>query len=72
MKVISLTEKDDRLPPIEREKLRKGFEENIQENDELDELEKNILEKEKELDDAYSKYLHTLSKMEEKAREVKR
>ena len=70
--MISLTEKDARLPPIEREKLRKGFEENIQDNDELDQLEKKILEKEKELDDAYSEYLHTLAKLEEKAREVKR
>jgi hypothetical protein len=70
--VIFLTEKDTRLPPIEREKLRKGFEENVQENDELDELEKKILEKEKELDDAYAEYLYTLSKIEEKAREVKR
>jgi len=67
-----LTEKDDRLPPIERERLRKGFEENIQKNDELDDLEQKILEKEKELDDAYSEYLHTLTKLEEKAREVKR
>lgn len=67
-----LTEKDDRLPPIERERLRKGFEENIQKNDELDELEQKILEKEKELDDVYSEYLHTLAKLEEKAREVKR
>ncbi len=67
-----LTEKDDRLPPIERERLRKGFEENIQKNDELDELEQKILEKEKELDDAYSEYIHRLAKLEEKAREVKR
>ncbi len=70
--MIILTEKDDRLPPIERERLRKGFEENIQKNDELDELEQKILEKEKELDDVYSEYLHTLEKLEEKAREVKR
>lgn len=70
--MIILTEKDDRLPPIERERLRKGFEESIQKNDELDELEQKILEKEKELDDAYSEYLHTLTKLEEKAREVKR
>jgi len=70
--VIILTEKDDRLPPIERERLRKGFEENIQKDVELDELEQKILEKEKELDDAYAEYLHTLTKLEEKAREVKR
>jgi len=70
--VIILTEKDDRLPPIERERLRKGFEENIQKNDELEELKQKILEKEKELDDAYSEYLYTLAKLEEKAREVKR
>ena len=70
--MIILTEKDDRLPPIERERLRKGFEENIQKDDELDELEQKILEKEKDLDDAYAEYLHTLSKIEEKAREVKR
>jgi len=70
--VIILTEKDERLPPIERERLRKGFEENFQKNDKLDELEQKILEKEKELDDAYSEYLHTLAKLEEKAREVKR
>jgi len=70
--VIILTEKDDRLPPIERERLRKGFEENFQKNDKLDELEQKILEKEKELDDAYSEYLYTLAKLEEKAREVKR
>jgi len=70
--VIILTEKDDRLPPIERERLRKGFEENIQKNDKLEELEQKILEKEKELDDAYSEYLYTLAKLEEKAREVKR
>ena len=70
--MIILTEKDDRLPPIERERLRKGFEENIQKDVELDELEQKILEKEKELDDAYAEYLHTLTKLEEKAREVKR
>jgi len=70
--VIILTEKDDRLPPIERERLRKGFEENIQKEKELDKLEQKILEKEKELDDAYAEYLHTLAKLEEKAREVKR
>jgi len=70
--VIFLTEKDARLPPIERERLRKGFEENVQENEELNKLEKKILEKEKELEDVYAEYLYTLSKIEEKAREVKR
>lgn len=70
--MIILTEKNDRLPPIERERMRKGFEENIQKNDELEELEQKILEKEKELDDVYSEYLYTLEKLEEKAREVKR
>lgn len=70
--MIYLTEKDDRLPPIERERIRKGFEENSQEIEELDKLEKKILEKEKELDDAYAEYLYTLAKIEEKAREVKR
>ena len=67
-----MTEKDDRLPPIERERLRKKFEEKVQENEELDKIEKKILEKEKELDDAYAEYLNTLAKLEEKAREVKR
>ncbi len=70
--MIFLTEKDARLPPNEREKLRISFEENVQENEELDKLEKEILEKEKELDDAYAEYLYTLTKIEEKAREVKR